>query len=207
MLLTQKGVITGEDINAVNDSEALKLAFGKINIWDEVRYIGIHVPGMYPEGVELRRALNLWDANRVEDADDSARDGNLPQYALTDRIEYSGQGLLGRPEIKIPFRFNPSQTEVEAVARSLSNFISQYTGEAQEVRDISGPSGIQYFVQDLNQPGRNPLLNSPNYRVMKDLFSMIEGAQGLVSIERGILCKHDAGTLEVYVQTVKPIGK
>jgi len=207
-LQDQKRVITGEDILAVDDSEAINLAFGRINIWDQIRYIGALDQDVFPDGVQLRRAKTLWDANREEDTDDSVKYGRLPQYALTDRIEYVDKGLLGRPEVKIPFRFRITQSEVEAVAQSVASFASEYTGEPQEIKIIPNQMGIEFFVQSVTPPGEYHYLNRQNYRVSKDLmYGMKVGSQAAVIIATEILNNDGKATLEAYIQSVKPNGK
>lgn len=206
-LQNQKDIITADDINKVDIFENINLMTGGKDIWDQINFIGTQAPDLDSVAIGFRRYLNNLDANRVNETQYSIEKGKLPQYALAEQIEYSIDGITGRPQINVPFRFKPSKEEVEAVAHSLAKFMSEHTGETQEVNDISGSQGIQYFVQDPIESGTEPLLNRPNYRVRNSLFPPLTGASGLVTIDREILCKHDVGTLEAYVLSVKPVGK
>lgn len=201
-LQDQRRTITAEEIERVNIIEMVPLLTGGGDPWDDVRYIGNQVPGMTPEGVQLRRNLSSWDANRNRDSMEALRDGRLPQYALSDRIQYEQDGVMG-PEVLIPFRYDPSKNEIEAVAQSLANFVSEHAGQPQEVEDISSGRdllGAQFMVRE-NNPQKDGLLVDRNYRVTKRPSSM-EGAQSVVSITREALCRHGEETLRAYAQSI-----
>ena len=201
-------ILTGKDVKEATPFEAIQLMLGGKDIWEEITYIGTTVPTMLPEGVGLGRLLKLWDANRDKDIMDSTRDGKLPQYAMTDGINYSEKGVVGGPEVKIPFRYNPSKGEVEAVAQSVAIFVSETTGIPHEVEDISRGGmdsfGVQYFVRQTLQPGQDKFLVGPSYRVSKGFaFGLETDAQGVVTLTREMGCKHEANVLDLYAQSVK----
>ncbi len=200
----RRNQITGENIRETNFAEAFILIRGGQDPWEQVKYIGTNVPTMEPEGVKLRRTLSMWDADRDFDARKAVDEGRLPQYALPDKIEYSDKGVLGNPEVKIPFRYDPSKVEVGAVASLLARFVSEKTGEPQEVKDVSHPtSGIQFFVQPVPEEGMDPLLIRHNYRVREDLGFFVDGnVQGMVVIEEDLLCKYD-GILKAFAEYIK----
>ncbi len=205
----QRTTVSQADIKAVSIAEAIVLMLGGKDIWEDVRYIGINAPSMHPTGVQLRRELSLWDADRNKDTMNAVKDGRLPQYALTDLIQYKKEGTFG-PEVNVPFEFDPSKDEVKAVAESFARFVARHTGEPQEVRNISQGDDtfrILYFVQQQTQRDRDSLLNPLNYRVAKGFASGIKGARGVVIINRETLCKHDKTTLEAYVHSLKSQGR
>lgn len=202
-LQNEKGIITAEDIKEINGIESVQLMLGGKDIWDNVRYIGLKVPNIVPEGVKLRRVLSLWDADRDRDSGKAASEGRLPQYALASKIQYESGGTFG-PEVIIPFRYTPSKEEVLAVAVSLKNYVDKNTGEIQKVEDITtegmGSFGAEFFVRPDSE---DILLSRPNYRIKIGFGPRIEGVQGIVTITRESYCKHDEGTLENYVDSVR----
>lgn len=205
----QRKEVSQADILAVDIAEAMVLILDGKDIWDDVRYIGINVPDMFPEGVQLRRALSGFDAVRSRATMVAINDGRLPPCALTDLIQYE-QKMTSESEVRVPFKYDLLKDEVRAVAENFARFVSQYTGEPQEVKDISQGNdtfGIQYSLQQQTQGDRHPLLNSPNYLVAKSFAFGIKGAQGVVTISRDMLCKHDQNTLEAYVNSLKPQGR
>lgn len=211
-LQKNKYTVTAEDIKLVNIFEAINLISGGKEIWDDIQYIGIKAPDMKPEGVQMRRLQSLFDANRTRDSMNAIRDGRLPKYVLTDKIQYNEKGIRSEPEVVVPFRYAPSQEDVEAIAESLAKFISEHIKEPQEVRDISSREGInrdvfggiQYIVQTEGSGKKEPLLAQRNYRILKSFpIGMPVDVQGVVYITRELLCKHDKNTLDSYVQSVK----
>ena len=198
-LQSQKYQVTAQDIEAVDPTEALRLMLGGKDIWDEIRYIGTQVPNMLPEGVNLRRALGEWDAARNRDSADAVSQGRLPKYAKVDEISYDSSGIMG-PEVTIPFRYEPSDDEIRAVAQSVVKFVSEHSGQPQQVEEPSGSIYGATFVVKENNPEKNMFLVDRNYRVTKD-FGI--GGQGGVIIRPENGCKLDPGTLESYVDSVK----
>lgn len=202
-LQNKRTIVTKTDIEAVNIADALQLISGGKDIWDDVRYIGT-IPNLRPEGMQLKRLTSLFDADRERDAMNAVRDGRLPKYALTDLVQYNS-GVLG-PEVIVPFKLDPSRNEIMAVAESVARFVTKHTNEPQEVEDITQTNFlIQYFIRPQTQPGENKFLNSPNYRVVRDLGRgyNIDKAKGMVRVNQEHLCKYDKTTLEAYVLSLK----
>ena len=205
-LQNRRSTITGKDIKGIVPAEALQLMMGGLDIWKDVEYIGTQVPDAEPIGVELRRMLSLWDADRNKDSMGAVREGRLPKYALTDRIVYEESGIMG-PSVNVPFRYTPSKEDILAVAESLARFVSEHTGDQQNVRDISRPEmgdfGAQFVVQT-DDGGEQDLLNGLNYRVARGFGgSYMEDVQGTVAITRERSCIHDERTLGNYVESVR----
>lgn len=203
-LQQQKGTVSGTDIQAVNITEAFRLMHGGKDIWDRVRYFGTQEPNMGPKGVQQARELDLWAADRTREAREAARAGRLPKYALANLVRYKEDGLFG-PEVKIPFQFESSDEEVRAVAENVARFVTEHTGEAQEVKacPIGGSYGVQYFVRPSAWSGRGPLLYGSNYRINVNPAVGIDNVQAVVTVSQERGCQHGRGTLEQYVQRVK----
>ena len=116
--------------------------------------------------------------------------------------------MIGGPEVKIPFRYAPSKSEVEAVAQSVANFVSETTGAPHEVEDISrggiGSFGVEYFIRPTLQLGQDKFLVGPSYRVSKGFdIGLGTNVQGEIRITREALCKHEATVLAAYAQSMK----
>jgi len=201
-LQSKKNVIHYQDIRNVNIAEPIALMLGGKDVWDEIRYIGVSVPNMLPEGVQLGRLLNLLDANRTRNATQALEHGTLPQCLDVKGITYQEKGILGHPEVLVPFKYDPSHEEVGAVARNLANFVETVTNSPQDIRDITHGEGslayIQFFVQNKTQAERMFRFTSPNYRIAKE-----SGPR--VRISRETLCdeNHKPDLLEKYVQSLK----
>jgi|GEM_PF-3612217 hypothetical protein len=161
----------------------------------------------------LKRAMQAFDGSRVFDARIAATEGRLPQYALTDKVEYNPEGYGTRqPEVGIPFRYRPCKDEVESVAKGLAAFVQEQTGETLEVEDMSiGPEvggvGIQFFLRPTAALGQDKCLTSPWYKVDTSFAFGIEGAEGLVIVEKGFVCKHPNDILEQYAKKMSTPAK
>ncbi len=170
-------------------------------------------PASQDQETPFREALSKWDATRIKNALADVDKKRLPIYVIPYLIQYGERD--SRPEVHIPFRYDPIPEEVRAVAASLYQFIVQHTQEHQQVISISGGIGgdMQYFVRSLTEEGeegQSPVLTAPtaiNYRVAKTSAFDIPGAEGMaqgaVTISREFSCRHDPNTLEAYVQAVK----
>ncbi len=209
-LQSKKEKVTGEEIKAVNIAEMIILMTGGKDPWDDVRYITSQ--DIEPEGIELRRALNLFDADRNRDTLSSKQTGRLPKYALLEMITYSKEGSLG-PEIKIPFIYDPTEGEVEVVAYIFRDFISKSTNEALVVEEAARIDALdKYFGPKffIKGPDEIPYLHLREiyYSVTKTFpFGISNKAQGVVVITRERSCKHPENTLEDYLTSIMENNK
>src|SRR3989344_540285 len=196
-LQNKKDTIHYDDIKQTDVFEALRLMRGGGDIWDQISYIGLKVPTMLPEGVKLGRLLAEWDADRTSNAIDAKQKGTLPQYLDRQGITFNKCGILRQPEVLLPFKYDPSQEEIGAVARNLANFVETETSKTQDIRDITNGDGrfahVQFFVQDRSSEGVNPKYMGANYRIAKEFGNKIR-------LSRETLCDedHPLNLLEMY---------
>lgn len=199
-LYNQRNVITSRDVVAADESfsEIIKLSIGKVDLWNIASKITNSSIPMTTEDIALKIMLADWDADH-ELAYDLIRDGKLPGHVDLHGIEY--QEILDRPAtVIIPFLIDPSNNEVEAVAQNLANFVSQHTGETQAVVDASNHNSIRYNVQPAHILGHNP-----SYIVEMHKPGPFSPPPRSIYLSRSSSTKHDTGTLEAYVLSVKQL--
>ncbi len=202
-LQIQGNKITAEDIRHVNVFEAIGLISGGKSTWDDVRYIGTQVPNMYPQGVQLKRMLTNWDADRVRDTRESVETGKFPKYALPNKARYKTDSSLG-PELIIPFKYSPSKDEIKAVAGNFAEFLQRNTGQPQLVDDLSfpgmGDNGVQFVIKE-EHPSKDKFLARLNYRITSGFSGNLD-ERYIISISKDLFCKHEEKTLEDYFRYI-----
>lgn len=196
-LATGNRIITGAHIGKADVRYSLGLYVKGGDVWDLIKSLGqhAHISPSSSTSVQSNMLTHQFDVDVLYDARKAISEHRLPQYVLTDKIEYTERQAV------IPFEYIVSKEEVYAVASNLAYFVTKHTSVPHHARDISlrnSWKGIQYFVE----PVENDVLSVPSYKVSEPkFFKDINGALGVVIIEQEMLCEQDV--LAGYVKSVK----
>ena len=136
--------------------------------------------------------------------------GELTPNTVAGEAEFRPAEEGGHPEVRIPLKLSTSKDDLRAVAEHLAKFVSERTGEKQEVKGMSLGEGdsvmLKFAVQPKTGESETPLCPIPNYTVHDGVF-LPEGRQGVVSVERDFMCTQDPNLLKDYADFVKRGGK
>ncbi len=203
VLQNGRNEVTVKDIESVNLMQSIVLMLGGKDSWDDIRHIA-RVPTLFPEGIALKRMLSSFDASRTHGANNAMDTKKLPPYALKDQIKYGEDKYLGK-QVKIPLRFPPEKSEMNAICAHFIEFVRLKTGIEQKIEDNTQTSwpgdsfGFRYNILNPLPEGKKDtvlerILAGTNYRVFVE-HSFDSGATrsnaAIVVISKESGCKHD----------------